>query len=129
MTAQEMILWLLAGGILGMLGQGMRVIVGLKKVFDQATESTNNFASQFNWSRLLFSMLIGAVAGALAILALSTDPATMKLSKENLLTLIASGYAGTDFIEGFVKKHLPSNGATANANAANAAHDEQPAMG
>ena len=126
MTAQEVIFMLLAGGLLGIIGQSMRVVVGLKKLYDQSGDGAGEFTSQLRASRLVLSMLIGFVAGALAILVLSPEPAALKLTRETMMTLIASGYAGTDFIEGFMKKHVPNQAEAANAQAA---HDEPQAMG
>jgi hypothetical protein len=87
---------LVAGIILGALGQGARTIVGFKKLSDYTDAAS---ASVDGW-RLLISFGIGGVAGALA--ALSVLPDTGQVSKEQLLGIAAAGYAGADFIEGFI---------------------------
>jgi hypothetical protein len=98
------------GGVMGFLGQAIRVIIGLKKTKDHAAALQQAFSEMFELSTLLISLLIGAVAGALAAVAtLKPDAA---ISSETLLGLAAAGYSGADFIEGFVSRYLPS-GATA----------------
>ena len=55
---------------------------------------------------MLISLLIGAVAGALAaIMILKPDAA---ISPGTLLGLAAAGYSGADFIEGFIARYLPT---------------------
>jgi hypothetical protein len=87
---------LAVGIILGALGQGARAIVGFKKLTDFTDAAS---ASVDGW-RLLISFGIGGVAGSLA--ALSVLPDTGQISKEQLLGIAAAGYAGADFIEGFI---------------------------
>jgi putative chitinase len=123
MPVTDWIAQLALGGLLGMLGQGVRVIGGLKKVHDQAAQQSKEFGDLFELSTLVISLLIGFIAGALAILALGStqglpDPANV--DRKTIMALLAAGYAGTDFIEAFMKKYLPdqSNGKTADAKAA-----------
>lgn len=101
-TAIEWIQILLLGGLAGAIGQSTRVAVGIKKFRDSAAAGT---ASPFRWSRLYGSVLIGATAGAIA--AISTDLSVENVSFEELLGLMAAGYAGADFIEGFSSKLKP----------------------
>ena len=124
MTAIDWIHLLLLGGLLGTLGQGIRVVAGLKKVNDQAVRDGTPFAQLFQTSTLLLSLLIGFIAGALAIIGITSGQEALKVSKDLAITLIAAGYAGTDFIEGFIKKYLP---AAANRGAKPAG--ETPAVG
>jgi hypothetical protein len=98
----------LVGGLFGAAGQGIRVIVGLKKVSDQATREQARFGEFFRPSSIAISLLIGFVAGVLG--ALAVDVAPQEVKKETILTLLGIGYAGTDFIEGFIKKYLPGGG-------------------
>ena len=101
----QWITYIALGGLLGVLGQGIRVIVGLKKLKDKATEESVSFAQLFETRTLVLSLFIGFIAGALASLALA-EPSKLP-TREVLLGFMAAGYAGTDFIEGFVKKYLP----------------------
>jgi len=135
MGATDWVLTLVLGGILGMIGQGIRVVPGLKKVNDQATAERKSFGTLFSTSTLSLSLLIGFVAGALAIIGMTatTDAgtavsSTREISRHMIITIIGAGYAGTDFIEGFVKKRLPAG--NSDEPAADRTDDgEQPAMG
>ncbi|HMN44494.1 MAG TPA: hypothetical protein PKE27_07980 [Povalibacter sp.] len=97
------------GAVLGAIGQAARGIVGWKKVFDEAQSLHTSAREIFSPSRLVVSLLVGAVAGVLATLTLVDDPAKLVDGqssvqfKQFLLALVATGYAGTDFIEGFVR--------------------------
>ncbi len=123
MMPSDLILVLLTGGLLGMVGQGMRTIVGLKKVYDQSMRETRPFAELFAGSQVALSLLIGFVAGILGIISIS-DLLSVKLDKQTIATLIGIGYAGSDFIEGFIKKYAPSS-----PGAPGAANENQPAVG
>lgn len=109
MSLQEWLLWLLLGSLLGVVGQLIRTIVGIKKLYDQRPPDAVTPLPGFSWNKLVLSVLIGAVAGVLGALTLQTtasfDP--QKLGLEVIAPLIAVGYAGADFIEGFAQRHLP----------------------
>lgn len=114
MTTEQWILQLLLGGILGMVGQGLRVVAGLKKMNDQGVRDNKTFSEMFQTSAMLSSLMIGFIAGAVAVIV-SVDvakaaAASYATDKTTIVTLITAGYAGTDFIEGFVKKYLPGGG-------------------
>ncbi len=126
MSITEWVLALVLGGILGMVGQGIRVIAGLKKVNDQALARGESFNSLFQGTTLGISLLIGFVAGALAILAFAGKEALQHPTREVIIAIIGAGYAGTDFIEGFIKKHLPAGH---RAPPAGGADGPQPAAG
>ena len=107
MTALDWITGILLGGLLGILGQGIRIIVGLKKLNDEASAESVSFGSKFQAGRLGLSLLIGFIAGALAMIGFSDPPGMATPTKELIITLLGAGYAGTDFIEGFIHKYLP----------------------
>jgi hypothetical protein len=94
---------LLVAGMLGMLGQAVRVIAGLKKMNDDASLQATSAADLFNAARLIVSLLIGFLAGIAAGLAIGLDKLTgiTANSTDVLLGIAAAGYAGTDFIEAF----------------------------
>lgn len=105
--ASDWILAIVLGGLLGMIGQGIRAVIGLKKMEDMKDQA--NGANQeppkeavFDGRRLGGSLLIGAVAGSLA--ALSMDAVGAEITKDTVLALLASGYSGADFIEGAMKR-------------------------
>ena len=103
---QEIILQLLLGGILGIAGQLVRVVVGLKKANDEAISKNLTLKQTFDTSRLVVSILLGFVAGVLAMVSLTTFKCDFLQTdtKKTIMALIVAGYAGTDFIEGFMKK-------------------------
>jgi hypothetical protein len=115
MTAQEWILLLLVGGLLGTVGQGMRVIVGLKKTYDRSVGERRAFSDNFSGATLLFSLLIGFVAGVLGTLSLPKLTAA-EIRTDQVVTLIGIGYAGCDFIEGFIKRSAPELGRPSDGN-------------
>jgi len=103
MTSQEIIDIIILGGLLGVLGQGIRMVVGLKKLSDENAKLAEGETSVVNITRLLTSIFIGFVAGALYLLInqLPKDP-----KPEFYFTIIAAGYAGTDFIEGLFNTYI-----------------------
>ncbi len=108
---------LLVGGLFGALGQLIRIVVGMKKLNDKALHQKQSFGEAFNTSTLFLSILIGFVAGALGILPAKVNLGAM--SSDQILLLIGIGYAGADFIEGFIRKSLP-------ASSTEVASEEQP---
>ena len=115
---------ILLSGLAGAVGQSARVVVGLKKLNDEADAKNVKFSDMFDTARLLVSLLIGFVAGVLAALALHPDLKTLTtLDSGTVLSFAAAGYAGTDFIEGIMSRYLPSSGG--NAPAAAQANDFQ----
>ncbi|WP_147367905.1 hypothetical protein [Fibrisoma montanum] len=113
-----MLINLLLAGILGLIGQGIRVIIGLKKLKEEAATVAQEEAAAppapaaktvyddlFDSRKLWLSLFIGFIAGCLANLS-RTDA---EFSKDVQLAIVAAGYAGTDFIEGIFKKLLPNH--------------------
>lgn len=84
------------GGLLGAIGQGVRAVVGIKKMLDAGT------MDDFRWPILGVSLLIGFVAGALAMIGL--DVIGSALTKTAMLGVVGAGYVGADFIEGFMRR-------------------------
>jgi len=95
--------YVVLGCILGAVGQGIRVVVGIKKELDEAKSSGKTWKEWFEMRELLESFIIafavGGIAGVIGIIGfLGTE-----ITKESMIALMAIGYAGTDFIEGFMK--------------------------
>ncbi|SNR47539.1 hypothetical protein [Flavobacterium sp. ov086] len=111
MESSEIILNLLIGGLLGLVGQMLRFLVGYKKLYDVASKENIAPSEMFDTSRFVISLIIGFVAGVVGVASLWDFKATLfgNNPKETVMTLIGIGYAGTDFIEGFIKKSIPSN--------------------
>jgi hypothetical protein len=147
MEPATIITHLVAGGLLGMLGQGVRVVAGIKKANDEAAAQGKELKEVFQLNKLLVSLFIGFTAGALSLLvaasgepaiaaanAAAAAPGPFTLDRNALLAVIGAGYAGTDFIEAFMRKQLPTaapqqeQGATASQVGKNL-HDEPPAVG
>ena len=118
MNTEQVLVNLLLCGLLGLIGQGIRVIVGLKKLREEATAQTAQalpvasphatkaiYDDLFDGRKLWLSLFIGFIAGCLASFA-RTDP---EFTREVQLAIIAAGYSGTDFIEGIFKKLLPGS--------------------
>lgn len=99
------------GGLAGAMGQAIRVIVGIKKLNDQASNANLSLAAMIVPSQLVVSLLIGFVAGALASSQLISDLA--HISSQQIFALSAAGYAGADFIEGFMTRVTPATAAPA----------------
>ncbi|MGN7998677.1 hypothetical protein [Sphingomonas sp. 22176] len=99
------------GGLAGAMGQAIRVIVGIKKLNDQASNANLSLAAMIVPSQLVVSLLIGFVAGALASSQLISDLA--HISSQQIFALSAAGYAGADFIEGFMTRVTPATAASA----------------
>ena len=110
--ATDWLMLILLGGLLGTVGQGMRVIVGMKKLFEESQQKGTDMKTLFSGSTLGFSLLIGFVAGVIGALGIA-GPHSGEISKETVITLLGIGYAGADFIEGFVRKYIPVAGAAA----------------
>ena len=109
MDSSLIVVPLLLGGLFGMIGQSIRIIVGLKKTYDTSQQEQVPVKDVFYGKQLLVSLLIGFVAGCL-ITILEFDfghPAPFIWSRDLIIEAIAVGYAGTDFIEGFMKKYVP----------------------
>ena len=136
MTYEQWLVQLLLGGLLGVLGQGIRVVPGMKKLNDHALAEGKPFRDVFNLGTLLISFLIGFMAGALAIIASPPDAsAGATMDQKTILALLFAGYGGTDFIEAFVRKNLPADTgakpdtASGDATPATDRVDNIPAMG
>ena len=101
-----LVMQLLLGGILGMTGQGARVIVGLKKLAEKASAEKKTLKDVFEPSTLVVSLIIGFVAGVLALIGLVGVDSEL-IDHSQMLAVLGAGYAGTDFIEGFIRKNVP----------------------
>lgn len=118
------------GGFAGALGQLMRVVVGMRKLGQEASALGTTRESLLSSSRLVISVALGATAGAAAGVASGMNPAAV--SSQQFLALVGAGYAGADFIEGAIGKVIPSGGTpggegpqpTASAAMAIPSHDE-----
>src|SRR5208283_898713 len=108
MDARTVLGRLLLAASLGAIGQLIRVVIGLKKESDAAAAAGKKLSDNFNpqelFVSLAISLMVGAIAGVLSAVATNTAA----FDSKTLTAFIGVGYAGTDFIEGFIKKALPT---------------------
>ena len=100
---------LMLGGLMGLFGQGIRSVVGLKTMVDQANAAGADQQDMFRAARFLVSLLIGFLAGIAATIVVGIQK-LIDLKPDDiqlLLGIAAAGYAGADFIEGFMSQYLP----------------------
>lgn len=97
MTPTDYLILILLGGILGTAGQGIRVIVGLKKA--------NETKAKIEYSETVLSLFIGFAVGGVAGVLAAVGSVDTAIDKSSIIAFLAAGYAGTDFIEGFMKKN------------------------
>jgi hypothetical protein len=99
---------LLLWGLMGLIGQGVRAVVGLKNA--AAAQSSNpTMQSSFNAAYLFVSLMIGFIAGVIAGIALNPQliPDASSVDMKTLLGIAAAGYAGADFIENSFSTIIP----------------------
>jgi hypothetical protein len=104
-TIGNALLALILAGLLGMVGQGVRAVAGIKKMGDDAQAKGVSPSSVFSPGWFLVSLAIGFIAGIIAGLSLGLS----KLLKtpddfQLLLGIAAAGYSGTDFVEAFASR-------------------------
>jgi hypothetical protein len=108
-TPFDLLAIILIGAILGGVGQGIRVIVGIKKVNDEALKKKLAVKELLEYKQILLSLVIGFAIGAVAGVLAAVSAPNIHLTKTVIFAFLGAGYAGTDFIEGFIKKNpLPS---------------------
>lgn len=95
-TASQTLIALALCGVMGLIGQSARAVIGLKGA---GSSTVPGQQSAFDASYLVVSLLIGAVAGVLAGLLTGLEKFTDTVTLQNLMTIAAAGYAGADFIE------------------------------
>lgn len=103
-TPTDLLVLIVLGAILGMVGQGLRVVVGLKKMRDVADTSNASTNDLYQASRVIMSLLIACAIGAIAGVTAAVTKMDAQIDKSVLIAFITAGYAGTDFIEGFIRK-------------------------
>lgn len=116
-NASELLFALTTGGLLGMVGQGVRVIAGMKKLSDEAATKDQTVSDAFSPSRFFISLAIGFIAGVIAALSMNLASLT-KFNTGNiqmLLGIAAAGYTGADFVEAFTSRITGGGGSTNDA--------------
>jgi hypothetical protein len=108
MKPEQWMMMVVLGGLMGMLGQGIRATVGIKKLYDKSAGDNSLVDAGFSAIRFILSLFIGFIAGALTALMLSDGQTETAASKEYMGALMTAGYAGADTIEGLANKMLPN---------------------
>jgi putative chitinase len=114
---------LLLCGLMGLIGQGIRAVAGLKNA--ASVDASPNQASVFSAAYLGVSLMIGFIAGVAAGLAMFDKifGPNATITVELLLGLVAAGYAGADFIETTASKLIPGLGGSQGSSQKNASRD------
>lgn len=104
-SAFEVLAALALAGLLGMAGQSVRAVGGLKKMSDEAFAQGMRASDLFVPSRLVTSLIVGFVAGMAAAVSIGLgNLMPVRLDNPQILVgLAAAGYAGTDFLEAFAR--------------------------
>jgi hypothetical protein len=89
--------------MLGVTGQGIRVVLCLKKA-----DEKNAAGATANGSQFFVSLLIGAIAGALATVPFLLELGS--LGRQTIIALLGAGLAGAFFIAALMGKPLPGSG-------------------
>jgi soluble lytic murein transglycosylase-like protein len=117
MAAGDVLGVLMIGGLMGLVGQGARAAIGLKKMNDLANNQGLGWNDIFIASRLIVSLAIGFLAGVVAVIGIGVDSVSSALTGDMLIKLAAAGYAGTDAIEAFTSSLATSSGTATNTAA------------
>jgi len=113
MQTEHLVNLLMLGGISGVVGQALRIIVGLKKLnYNNSVAVTTGAAQQdFSWARMLLSVFIGFITGLLGMLVkyFTADNNNVNVGPELIVAITAVGYSGVDFLEGVFNAYLPKH--------------------
>ena len=104
LSSDQVLSALVLAGVLGMVGQTVRAVVGLKKMNDEADSSGVSASDLFIASRLVTSEIIGFVVGVITAFSLDINKLVTVTNVQFLLGIAAAGYAGTDVIESFARQ-------------------------
>jgi len=108
MNTTDVLSFLAIGGLLGAAGQGLRVVIGIKKEISKArlASPARTVVDWFDGKELVISLFLGTVAGILA--AITQYASDVVITRDLLFGFVAAGYAGADFIGGLMEKWLPT---------------------
>jgi hypothetical protein len=96
-TASDVLATFALGGLIAIVGQATRAIIGLKKRSDEAELSS----CELDVTRLVVSFAVAFISGIIAVLLLGFDSFS-SIDLRLILALAASGYVGADLTEGLL---------------------------
>lgn len=102
-------------------------MVGVKKINDEASAQQLSVRSLVVPNQLVTGLLIGAIAGIVGVIANGYQ--TSELAPKDIVALLFIGYAGADFIEGFIRREQPRSSITMGAVPGAAPGAAQPTLG
>jgi len=106
MSLQMLYLFLICACI-GMMGQILRVFIGVYKLINDDANKGKPFSELMDYRRLLVSLVLGFILGGLSSFLFSKD-----LARTDVLSIVAIGYSGTDGIEGILNTAMANKGVT-----------------
>lgn len=89
------LLFLIGCGFWGFVGQFVRMLIGLYKLY---VDPRRNTRKEFSIQRIIISLCIGYMIGFIVGIALDSP-----LYGSSIINLIAIGYGGTDSLEAFLQ--------------------------
>jgi hypothetical protein len=101
-TASGLLSFVVLGVVIGAAGQSARVVVGIKAEMDKAGADGKKWDEWFDGKQLIVSLMLGGIAGLIYSISLMGAA----VDKQFLIGGLAAGYAGADFIEGFMTRFL-----------------------
>lgn len=101
----------LLAGLLGLIGQGVRGVLGVIKTLRAGDKLV------FSWGYFSSTLMLGSLSGVLGGLIYDLGPLTPSTISDEalwndrnfLLMAISAGYFGADAIEGILGKHAPGD--------------------
>jgi hypothetical protein len=105
-SASTILVTLLLGAFLGMLGQGLRMFVGISKANKDPQNKDKKMNEYIELRRVVFSFIYAFIIGAITGGLMAMDHIGANWSKTVMMGIVTAGYAGTDFIEGFIHKNF-----------------------
>lgn len=103
----QMLLTLVAAGTMGAFGQGVRAVVGLKGMTDEAKSLNLSPSDLFKTARLLTSLMIGTLVGfAAGLTYIQAGGTADSVTFQTLIQFATAGYLGTDILEAFITKYF-----------------------
>jgi hypothetical protein len=99
------------GLLCGLIGQGLRILVGLYKSWCTTGASSSYWSSR----RVIITLVAGAVIGVLATYSINWGE---EVEAGEVVGYVAIAYAGVDLLEGLMTRYFPKSTAPGRTQAA-----------